>query len=466
MITRQTLDQRTQANSVAKAAVAAQEAAVRQAALDLEFTELRAPVSGRIGDRRVSPGNLVTGGTAGNTSLLATIQSTDPIRFEFTFDEGSYLHYLRLAKNGADIANNGTTVPVKLKLLDEPTFAHEGKMDFVDNAIDRSSGTIRGRAEFANPDGTFTPGMFGRVQVAAAPPSEVLLVPDAAIATEQVRKFVFVVDSENVARPKYVTLGPVVDGLRVIEDGLAPDDRVIVNGLMRARPGIKVAPQASSTAAAADAGRGRPTEPPEPAMRISHFFIDRPIFAAVVSIVFVIVGAVSFGRLPVAQYPDIAPPMVNVTGQYPGASADVVAATVVAPLEQQINGVENMLYISSNSTGDGRFTISVTFDLGTNLDIAQVQVQNRVAIAQPRLPVGRPQYRGHRRQELARPDDGRAPLFPGQVARHAVHLELCQRPGHRRAEPHLRRRLRHRVRRPRLFHAGLARSGPPAVAWL
>ncbi len=121
-------------------------------------------------------------------------------------------------------------------------------------------------------------------------------------------------------------------------------------------------------------------------MRISHFFIDRPIFAAVVSIVFVILGGVSFLRLPIAQYPEIAPPIINVSGQYPGASADVVASTVVAPLEQQINGVENMLYVSSNSTADGRFGIAVTFDLGTNLDIAQVQVQNRVAIAQPRLP--------------------------------------------------------------------------------
>jgi hydrophobe/amphiphile efflux-1 (HAE1) family protein len=121
-------------------------------------------------------------------------------------------------------------------------------------------------------------------------------------------------------------------------------------------------------------------------MRISHFFIDRPIFAAVISIIIVILGAVSYGRLPVAQYPEIAPPIINVTGQYPGASADVVAATVVAPIEQQINGVENMLYISSNSTGDGRFAIAITFDLGTNLDTAQVQVQNRVAIAQPRLP--------------------------------------------------------------------------------
>jgi hydrophobe/amphiphile efflux-1 (HAE1) family protein len=121
-------------------------------------------------------------------------------------------------------------------------------------------------------------------------------------------------------------------------------------------------------------------------MRISHFFIDRPIFAAVISVVFVIVGAVSFFRLPVAQYPEIAPPVINVTGQYPGASADVVASTVVSPIEDQINGVENMIYMSSNATSDGRFTIAVSFDIGTNLDIAQVQVQNRVAIAQPRVP--------------------------------------------------------------------------------
>jgi hydrophobe/amphiphile efflux-1 (HAE1) family protein len=121
-------------------------------------------------------------------------------------------------------------------------------------------------------------------------------------------------------------------------------------------------------------------------MRISHFFIDRPIFASVVSVVFVIVGGVAFFRLPVAQYPEIQPPIINVTGQYPGANADVIASTVVAPIEEQINGVENMLYMWSNSNGDGRFTIQVTFDIGTNMDIAQVQVQNRVGIAQPRLP--------------------------------------------------------------------------------
>jgi RND family efflux transporter MFP subunit len=252
-ITQQTFDQRTQAKRTAEASVAAQEAAEHQAALDLEFTELRAPVSGRIGDRRVSIGHLVMGGTSGNTTLLATIESIDPIRFEFTVDEDSYLRYLDFAEDGAGAANRGLTVLLKLKVIGESAFSHEGKIDFVDNAIDRSSGTIRTRAVFANPDGKFTPGMFARVRTAAAPPKNELLVPDAAIGAEQVRKFVLVVDAQNIARPKYVTLGPVVDGLRVITQGLTPDDDVIVNGLMRARPGAKVSPQQSSTASTSTA---------------------------------------------------------------------------------------------------------------------------------------------------------------------------------------------------------------------
>jgi RND family efflux transporter MFP subunit len=249
VISGQTFDQRTQAKSVAAATVAAQEAALRQTKLDLEFTELRAPVSGRIGDRRVSPGNLVTGGTTGNTTLLATIQSTDPIRFEFTLDESSYLRALRVGtktKRGA--VNDGGGAPVRLRLLDEATFTHKGRMDFVDNALDTSSGTIRGRAVIPNPQGTFTPGMFARIQVAAGPPVEALLVPDSAIGTEQARKFVLVVDADNVARAKYVTPGQVVDGLRVVT-GLEAGDRVVVNGLMRARPGMKVAPQTPAATA-------------------------------------------------------------------------------------------------------------------------------------------------------------------------------------------------------------------------
>jgi RND family efflux transporter MFP subunit len=242
-ITEQTFEQRTQAKRVAEASVAAQEAAVRQATLDLDFTELRAPVAGRIGDRRVSPGNLVTGGTGGNTTLLATIVSLDPIRFEFTMDEASYLRYERLSGGGKDVTGREGSALVGLKLIDEQDFGHPGRMDFVDNTIDRSTGTIRGRAVFANAKTLFTPGMFGRVRVPGSPTYVALLVPDAAIGTEQVKKFVLVVDGENVVRQKYVTLGQSVEQLRVIKDGLQPDDVVIVNGLMRARPGQKVTPQ-------------------------------------------------------------------------------------------------------------------------------------------------------------------------------------------------------------------------------
>jgi RND family efflux transporter MFP subunit len=243
-ITEQVYEQRAQAHRNAQASVAAASAAVRQAELDLQFTELRAPIDGRIGDRRVSPGNLVTGGTSGNTTLLATIVSQDPIHFEFTFDEASYLRYQRMSKEGADVASRGPGVEVALKLIDEKEFDHEGRMDFVDNVIDRSTGTIRGRAVFRNPNGVFTPGMFARVRVPASPPYQALLVPDAAIGTEQARRYVLVVGADDTVAMKYVTLGQVVPGdLRVIKEGLVPDDRVIVDGIMRARPGIKVTPQ-------------------------------------------------------------------------------------------------------------------------------------------------------------------------------------------------------------------------------
>jgi len=247
-ITQQALDQRLQASRVAAAAVTSQQAALEQAELDLSFTELKAPISGRIGDRRVSVGNLVTGGATGSTTLLATIASIDPIRFEFTMDEASYLRYLRIAGAAASGADRGMTLPVRLKLIDEDKYTHEGKIDFVDNAIDRASGTIRGRALFANADGRLTPGMFGRIQIATSSPATALLVPDAAIATEQVRKFVYVLDSDNVATPKYVTLGQLVDGMRVVK-GLDAGDRVVINGLMRVRPGAKVTPQEASAEA-------------------------------------------------------------------------------------------------------------------------------------------------------------------------------------------------------------------------
>jgi multidrug efflux system membrane fusion protein len=242
-ISEQVFQQRAQASRNAQAAVAANEAMVRQAALDLEFTELRAPVSGRIGDRRVTPGNLVTGGTSFVTTLLAIILSTDPIRLEFTFDEASLLRYERLTRGGQnDVTGRGNTT-VKLKLIDEQDFSHVGRMDFMDNSIDRATGTIRGRAVLSNAEGLFTPGMFARVQVPASAPYPALLLPDAAIGTEQARKYVLILTTDNTAVQRYVVLGNIVDGLRVIKSGLNPDDRVIINGLIQARVGAKVAPQ-------------------------------------------------------------------------------------------------------------------------------------------------------------------------------------------------------------------------------
>jgi RND family efflux transporter MFP subunit len=256
-ITDQTFEQRAQAFRNAKASVSNNEAAVRQAELDMEFTELRAPVNGRIGDRRVSPGNLVTGGTGGNTTMLATIVSTDPIYFEFTFDEASYLRYERLANKGEDVASRNASVPIALKLIDENDFDHKGRMDFVDNVIDRSTGTIRGRAVFENSNGVFTPGMFARVRVPGSAPYEGLLVPDAAIGTEQARRFVVVIDEQDTARIKYVTLGQLTaDNLRVIKDGIGPDDRVVVSGLMQARPGQKVRPEEQGAKPAGPASAG------------------------------------------------------------------------------------------------------------------------------------------------------------------------------------------------------------------
>ena len=262
-ITLQTFEQRTQAARIAEAALTRAEAAVRQAELDLQFTELRAPIDGRIGARQVSRGNLVTGGTSGNTTLLATIVSTNPVYFEFTFDEASFLRYQRIGNTGHDIASRNGGVPVTLKLIDERTFDHKGRMDFVNNVISTSTGTILGRAVFQNPTGLFTPGMFARVRVPASAPHEALLVPDVAIASQQTQKYVLVVDDKSVAKSKTVTLGQLVGGLRVIRSGLAASDKVVVNGLARVRPGQKVNAKEQSVAP-----KGSPAASTKPATRV------------------------------------------------------------------------------------------------------------------------------------------------------------------------------------------------------
>ncbi|BAE52228.1 efflux RND transporter periplasmic adaptor subunit [Paramagnetospirillum magneticum] len=230
-----TLDQRTEESRGAGATVEAARAAVRDAELNLQFTRVTAPISGRIGAKQVSIGNLVTGGpTVASPTLLSTIVSQDPIHVTFDLTEADYLAQ---AKRG-----NAVGTPVQLRLMSETGWPREGKLDFVDNQIDKGTGTIRARAVLANAEGQVPSGAFGRVRLATSVPYTSLMVPDTAIVTDQARKLVMTVKDGTVV-PKPVVLGPKDGELRVIRDGLAPDDQVIINGLMRARPGAKVSAQ-------------------------------------------------------------------------------------------------------------------------------------------------------------------------------------------------------------------------------
>ena len=237
----ESLDKAVQEQRGATGAVEAAQAELRRAQLDLEFTHITAPVTGRIGRHQVSIGNLIGGGEA-NSTLLTTIVSLDPIYFYFDADQNSYLKYQRLDLAGQRPSSRDVPNPVRLALNDEKDFPHQGHMDFVDNQIDFSTGTIRGRAIFDNADLIFTPGMFARIQLLGEPEHDAILLPDEAIGTDQARRFVYVLGDGNVATPREVKLGPIIDGLRVVRSGLTASDRVVVNGLQRVRAGQPVSP--------------------------------------------------------------------------------------------------------------------------------------------------------------------------------------------------------------------------------
>jgi RND family efflux transporter MFP subunit len=237
-------DQRVEQMKTATAALQTANAAIRQAQLDLEFSHVTAPITGRISNRQVSVGNLVVG--ASNTSsstLLTTIVSIDPVWFYFDMSESDYLVYQRAVSEGRLGSPHEAGTMAQVRLDDEREWKRTGRIDFVDNQIDRGSGTIRVRATFANSDLFITPGQFGRLRLPASEPHSALLIPDAAVTTDQSRKVVMTVNVDGTVVPKVVQPGPLVDGLRVIRSGLDPDDRVVVDGILRARPGAKVTPQ-------------------------------------------------------------------------------------------------------------------------------------------------------------------------------------------------------------------------------
>ena len=258
-ISEEEADSRNKAKREAEAAVQSARAAVDAARLNVEYTRITAPICGRISRKLITEGNLVNG-NQGQPTLLTTIVSLDPIYAYFDADERSILRYDRLAREGR-LASLGTgKVPCELELANEKGFPHKGTIDFVDNRVNPGTGTLRVRGLFPNPapDYVLQPGFFARVRVPGSAKYPALLIPDDAVGTDQGQKFVYVVNEQSTAEYKLVKLGPVVDGLRVVRDGLASNDWIIVNGLMTVRPGVKVKaerstgdPAPSSTVAAA-----------------------------------------------------------------------------------------------------------------------------------------------------------------------------------------------------------------------
>ncbi|MFO1070065.1 MAG: efflux RND transporter periplasmic adaptor subunit [Geminicoccaceae bacterium] len=239
VVSRATYDQRQQEKESADADVAEAKARLDKAKLDLTFTQIIAPVEGRTSNRRVDVGNLVMGDLDGATPLT-TIVSLDPIYFVFDASEADYLRYQQLARDGERQSSRDAPNPVYVRLTDEEGWPHKGHMDFVDNVVDRSTGTIRGRAVFDNADQQLTPGVFGRLRIVGSGLYDAVMIPDEAIMADQSDKIVYVVGDDGTVAVRKLQLGPIIDGLRVVRSGLEGKERVIINGLLRARPGGKV----------------------------------------------------------------------------------------------------------------------------------------------------------------------------------------------------------------------------------
>jgi multidrug efflux system membrane fusion protein len=231
-ISREEYERLGAAQSAAEGALGSVDGSLQSARLNLEFTQVRAPIDGHVSRALITAGNLV-----GSSSLLTTVVSDDPVYAYFDSDEQTYLHYSKLARSQGASANE-----VFMGLVDEDGYPHKGRLDFVDNQVDPSTGTIRARAVFANPDGHYTPGLFARIRLVGGDDRDTVLVEDRAVGTDLGKKFVLVLKPDNSIEYRLVQLGPAIDGLRIVEEGLAPGDVIVVNGLQHVKPGQTVAP--------------------------------------------------------------------------------------------------------------------------------------------------------------------------------------------------------------------------------
>ncbi len=249
-MSKETAEERRAKRDAAQADVDAAKAALRTAELNLGFTEVRAPMPGRLSDIRVDVGNLISGGTSDST-VLTTIVMLDPIELEIEASESEFLRYTRLDTAGTRRSSRDVPNRIEARLLDEADWVHKGVMTFVDNEIDPDSDTMRGKATFPNPDHVLLPGMFARARLFGAGEHDAVLIPDVAVVADQAKKLVMVVGKDNVIEARQVKLGPIIDGLRVVREGLTAEETIVVNGIIRARPGKPVTP---TTAEAQPAG--------------------------------------------------------------------------------------------------------------------------------------------------------------------------------------------------------------------
>ena len=453
------------------ALVEAQNALVRATQLNLEFATMRAPRDGFMSSSQVKPGSLINA----QQTLLTTLYSSDPMWVYFS-DQREPISGIAEATETSSRRAARLGSAFHLRLADGTDYALPGKLNFVDATLDQKSGTLQVRISVPNPDRVLRPGLFVRVTVPAFENPNAIRIPQQAVQELQGMKSVYVVAPDDKAEPRQIAASYRVENDWVVDNGLKPGDRVVIEGIGKLRPGTPVKPVAAVSVAGDPMAGTPPAAPknrggrhaaalcattrarsPSRIQPMFNFFIERPVFSTVIALIMVLVGVLSALDLPIAQYPQVVPPQVTVTTNFPGANADVVAQSVAAPIEQQVNGSQGMLYMASKSGNDGSYNLTVTFEIGTDKNIDAVEVQNRVAIAQSQLPADVIRNGITVRKSttdflelisLTSPERQYDARIPEQ-------LRIAQ--PLRRAGPGARRRPGPHLRRPRLQHAYLAR---------
>lgn len=392
------LDNATAAYETAEASVAMSSADLDQAELELGYTIVRSPLAGHISERHVDLGTLVG---PGGKSLLATIVKSDTVLVDFSM---TALDYLKSKERNVNLGQKDSTRSwqpnVSITLADNTIYPYKGLVDFAEPQVDPRTGTFSVRAEMPNPERVLLPGQFTKVKLLLDVRESATVVPLKSVIIEKGGAYIYVMRKDSTVERRFIELGPEFQNQVVVERGLAPGEDIVIEGYHKLNPGMKV----KVSPAVEDKNGGRrydriislpnTNSPMEENLRIQKtidimkvsFFIDRPVFSAVISILIVIVGIIGLTMLPIDQYPQITPPVVKISASYPGASALTVSQAVATPIEQELNGTPGMLYMESNSSNSGGFSATVTFDISADPDLAAVEIQNRIKLAESRLP--------------------------------------------------------------------------------